>query len=251
MECEFCSIAVQKDNYAVHLEINSMQMNIKLLLIVVSSMFFMACGNREDARLACLDSIDVELEINAMPDLLNLFKVREFRPVFGQDSSLVHVIATFYRGNTCALDFYSIPPRGDSREGKTIQHGHAMTYDEQMAMLRKVTRICRERYNTKRFCHLRFDFDNMGDINEELTAEYHRILRDDKPIDSEDAFLQAIRESQLVKDLQLLFPSDSIQLDADGIYDLVYSHYTAEFRLKQRPHFYQVGRETAAVVDAE
>ena len=91
----------------------------------------------------------------------------------------------------------------------------------------------------------------MGDLNEELTAEYHRILRDDKPIDSEDAFLQAIRESQLVKDLQLFFPSDSIQLDADGIYDLVYSHYTAEFRLKERPHFYQVGRETAAVVDAE
>ena len=226
-------------------------MNIKLLLIVVSSMFFIACGNREDARLAYLDSIDVELEINAMPDLLNLFKVREFRPVFGQDSSLVHVIATFYRGNTGALDFYSIHPRGGSREGKTIQHGHAMTYDEQMAMLRKVTRICRERYNTKRFCHLRLDLDNMGDLNEELTAEYHRILRDDKPIDSEDAFLQAIRESQLVKDLQLLFPSDSIQLDADGINDLVYSHYTAEFRLKERPHFYQVGRETAAVVDAE
>ena len=68
-------------------------MNIKSIIVVVSAIFFMACGNREDARLAYLDSIDVELETEEI-SMLVYKKAIDFRPVFPNDTSIVHVVVT-------------------------------------------------------------------------------------------------------------------------------------------------------------
>lgn len=250
-------------------------MNIKSIIVVVSAIFFIACGNREDARLAYLDSIDVELETEEI-SMLVYKKAIDFRPVFPNDTSIVHVVVTSNGSTSFGLNLYPVGTRFGGTLGKKGNGRRLLTYDEQMAMIRKIVKICRERYGAKRFGYLQLYVGYMGDINIELKQKHDSIMQTAK-ITSRyspcDAFDSAVMMSQLVSDLKLIFPSDSFYTVDDMGFDpthvpyktfanynklsreydipFVYSRSTVVFWLRERPHFYQVGKKSATVVDAE
>ena len=134
--------------------------------------------------------------------------------------------------------------------------GYALSYDEQIAMLLKVTDICKNKHRVKDFVFCRAYLETMGDFNVYFTEQYDSLAKT-KESDKYELLHTVLEHSCLSEDLKLVFKDYNVVHDIESPYvnpkqinyarfascnklkkqhtrDYVYSGVFAEYRIKKK-----------------
>lgn len=143
-----------------------------------------------------------------------------------------------YQGNPIKVDRYYSELLGKKRIviRPTEVTLHKSTFQEQMELLRYLTFICKSEIGIKSFAHLIFRFDDLGEMNADITELCDSIkkMRDN---DEEGIFSLAMEKTTLAKELRTIYDQYDIEFMDFLWYDrnkVPYDKYADKHRLKNK-----------------
>lgn len=154
----------------------------------------------------------------------------------------------FYQGDPMKIDSKYSGLIKDKRlpikeQGKDV---YQTSYHEQMDILMYIKEICEKELHVEHIGCVFFKYDDMGELNVEITELCDSIRKSNGVNDYGDEFLSAITKTRLSKDLPVIFSDYNIEFKGPVMYYLdkvPYKEYAAKHNFNRKhytPHVYLV-----------
>ena len=203
-----------------------------------------SCSGQDTERLRTLENININITARDLPFNDRYYaRVIEFSGVSGNDTSKVRIVATIYRDSACAITispFEYVIERNikDLEKTPNMSNGYVLSYDEQIAMLLKVTDICKNKYGVKDFVHICACYDGMGDLAVQMSEKYDSLLETVNDANIYNTLHVVLEESDLSEDLQLLFSDYQVVYDSESLFlfpeKISYTKFASYNKLKKQ-----------------